>query len=539
MSQENKGTELSRRDFLVTTGGTIAGAAAAGMVGQAEAASHKPKKGGTVRFATRSDAVGLDPHRNVMYYISFPIALTTQGLLDLNQKLEPSTGIAEEWSASDDLLTYKFKLQKGVLFHNGREVDAAAVKWNFEHIQDPKASHSFTRSALKNLESIEAPDKYTVVCKLKAPSAAFPANVVFYPCNLMAPDSLEQANDHPIGCGPFKFGKWERYEVTVLERFENYFETDAEGNSLPYLERIEGRPKKVDQVRLTALRTGQVDLIDNMAYADAAGFPERYKDQFQTWDVPVPALGTAFVTFNLEKGPFSYANPKGKLLRQAAAYATDLEAIHQAVFYKCGEIATGYFPTTSPWHASPEGWKGKFDPDQAKSLLKQAGYDGTSIQLMANDSWPYMQQTGEMLQSMWSEVGFKVNYQIFDAAILRQKRKSGEFHADSAAGSYRFDPDGWFSRQIVSTSPLTKQQSRFRNKRADQLIAEAVTTGDKTKRLEIYREIENIVNDEVPVLYTHHLTLLEAGVMNLKDYRPAISGSPNIKGGGLRTAWMA
>lgn len=219
MSQENKGTELSRRNFLATTGGAIAGAAATGLVGQAQAGEPKPGKGGTVRFATRSDAQGLDPHRNVMYYVSFPIALTTQGLLDLNQKLEPSTGIAEEWSASEDLLTYKFKLRKGVLFHNGRKVDAAAVKWNFEHIKDPKASHSFTRSALANLKEIETPDKHTVVCKLHNPSAAFPANVVFYPCNLMAPDSVEQANEHPIGCGPFKFGKWERYEVTVLERF--------------------------------------------------------------------------------------------------------------------------------------------------------------------------------------------------------------------------------------------------------------------------------------------------------------------------------
>jgi peptide/nickel transport system substrate-binding protein len=348
---------------------------------------------------------------------------------------------------------------------------------------------------------------------------------------------VEQANVHPIGCGPFKFVKWERYEVTVLERFENYFETDAEGNPLPYLERIEGRPKKIDQVGLTALRTGQVDLIDNMAYADAADFPKRYAGQYQTWDAP--ALGTAFITFNLEKGPFAYSNPDGKLLRQAAAYAIDLEAIHQAVFYERGNIATGFFTPGSPWHASPEGWKGKFDPDRAKSLLKKAKAVGTQIDLMANDSWPYMQQTGELVQAMWTEAGFKVNYNIFDAAVLQQKRKEGSFHADSMAASYRFDPDGWFSRQILSTGPQNKTESRFRNEKADQLILEARKTADKAKRLEIYREVELIINEELPRLYTHHLTLLEAGAMNLKGYTPAISGSPNIKGGGLRTAWMA
>ena len=171
MSRENKGAELSRRDFLTTTSGAIAGAAATGMVGQAQAGEPKPGKGGTVRYASRSDAIGLNPHRNNMYYVSHPLALTCQGLLDLNQKLEPSPGIAEEWSASDDLMTYKFKLRKGVLFHNGREVDAAAVKWNFEDIKKP-TTHSFIRSALVNLKSVEAPDKYTVVCHLETPSAA-------------------------------------------------------------------------------------------------------------------------------------------------------------------------------------------------------------------------------------------------------------------------------------------------------------------------------------------------------------------------------
>jgi peptide/nickel transport system substrate-binding protein len=530
--------EMSRRSFLATTGGALAGAAAMGLAGQAEAGVPKPGKGGMVRFATRSDALGLDPHRNIMYYVSYPIALTTQGLLDLNPKLEPSPGIATSWEGSKDLMTYTFKLRKGALYHNGREIDAASVKWNYERILDPKIGHSFTRSALLNLKEILVPDKYTVICKLERPSAAFPSDVVFYPANLMAPDSEAQANTHPVGCGPFKFKRWERNEVTELERFENYFETDAEGNPLPYLAEIEGRPKKVDQVRLTALRTGQVDLIDNMAYADAENFPKRYAGQYQTW--PAAALGTAFITFNHAEGPFSSKTPAGKMLRQAAAYATDLDAIHHAVFYKQGEVATGYFPSHSPWHASPEGWKGKFDPDKAKHLLKQAGYSTSDvIMLMANDAQPYMQQTGELLQAMWTDVGFKVNFNVYDSAILRQKQKEGSFHAESMGGSYRFDPDGWFSRNILSTAPSTKGGSRFRNERADQLIIEALKTADIKKRLELYREVENIVNDELPVLYTHHLTMLEAGAMNLKGYRPAISGSPNVSGGGLRTAWMA
>ena len=532
-----KASELSRREFFTATGGVVAGAAAFGLAGRAEAGDPKPGRGGTLRVATRSDAIGLDPHRNVMYYVSHPIGWTTMGLLDLNTKLEPVPGIATEWDVSQDLLTYTFKLRKGALFHNGREVDAAAVKWNYERIKDPKIGHAFTRSALANVQEVLTPDKYTVVCKLEQPSAAFLADVVYYPTNLMAPDSEAQADTHPIGCGPFKFVKWERHALTLLQRFENYFETDAQGNPLPYLEAIEGRPKKEDRVRLTALRAGEVDLIDNMAYADAAEFPKRYAGQFQTWDAP--ALGTAYVTFNLEQGPFAYSNPDGKTLRHAAAYATNLEAIHQAVFYGRGEIATGYFPTLSPWHTSTEGWKGKFDPEKAKFLLKKAKAVGTVIELVANDSWPYMQQTGELLQAMWTEVGFKVNYNIYDSAVLLQKKRSGEFHADSQANSYRFDPDGYASRNILSTAAHNKESSRFRNEKADKLVNEARQTADVKKRLELYREMENIINEELPLLYTHHLTLLEAAAMKLKNYTPAISGAPSTKGAGIRVAWMA
>lgn len=524
--------ELSRREFLTATGGALAGAAAVGLVGHTEAAGRHPSRGGTLRFAVRSDTTGLDLHRNSQYPVSIPLAAITQGLLDLNYQSEPVPGIASEWEGSKDLRTYTFKLRKGVLFHNGREVDAAAVQWNYERIKDPVKSAPLARSALENLQEVEVVDKYTVRCHLHQPSAAFPADVVYYPCNLMAPDSEAQADTLPIGCGPFKFVRWGRNNVTEMVRFEHYFETDADGNSLPYLDGLIGLSKKEDGVRLAALRGGEVHLIDSMAYADATTFPKKYAGQYQTWDVP--ALGTAFITFNLEKGPF-----REKTLRQAAAHAIDHEAIHQAVFYGRGDIATGFYARVSPWHAAGVRPWPEYDPDKAKFLLRQARAVGTEVLLQAENAWPYMQQTGELVQAMWTEVGFKAVLNIYDRPVLLQKRRSGEFHADSMAASYRFDPDGWFSRNILSTAPTTREVSRFNNATVDKLILAARATVDRTKRLEMYAEIDSIINAELPILYTHHLTLLEAGVMRLKGYQPAISGPFSTRGGGIRTAWLA
>ena len=71
------------------------------------------------------------------------------------------------------------------------------------------------------------------------------------------------------------------------------------------------------------------------------------------------------------------------------------------------------------------------------------------------------------------------------------------------------------------------------------MVAEARGTADRRKRLELYAEIDSIVNEELPILYLHHLTLLEAGGLNLRGYQPAISGPFSTQAAGLRTAWLA
>ena len=524
--------DLSRRVFLTRTGGTLAAAALLGLSGQAGAKKRHPTRGGTLRFATRSDVTALDPHRNIYNPVSTPLAATTQGLLDVNLRSELVPGVAYAWEAARDLLSYTFTLRKGALFHNGREIDAAAVQWNFERILDPTKSGTFTRSALTLLKATEVVDKYTVRCHLHRPSVAFPASVMYYPCNLIAPDSTAQANTHPIGCGPFKFVAWSRYERTRLERFENYYETDAEGNNLPYLEAIEGYPKKEDRVRLTALRIDEVDLIDSMSYHDASEFTQKYAGKFQTW--PVPTLGTAFITFNLASGPF-----RDKRVRQAAAHAIDRDRIHQAVFHGQGDIATNFYAPHSPWYASDARPPPAYDPDRARFLLRQAKADGTEVLVQTQVAFPYMRQISDLLQTMWSAVGFKVTTNMYDQEVVLHKRHAGDFHADAMGASYRFDPDGWFARVLQSTAPTTREESRFQNDKVDQLIIEAGQTVEPRKRLELYTEVESIVNEELPILYLHHLTLLEAANWRLQGYQPALSGPFSVAGGGIRTAWMS
>src|SRR5499433_1654351 len=195
-----------------------------------------------------------------------------------------------------------------------------------------------------------------------------------YPTNLQAPEAFDTASEHPIGTGPFKFVSWTRWNETRLVRFENYWETDAEGHNLPYLDEIVGKPKKEDSVRLTVLRTGQVHLIDAIAYADVERFKKSYEDKYNLW--PTHFGGIAIV-FNFRRGPL-----QDKRLRTAAAHAIDRQAIHHAVLYGQGDMLDQPYPRGNPWHL--ESHSLEYDPDKAKALLKQARAVGTSIEMICS-----------------------------------------------------------------------------------------------------------------------------------------------------------
>jgi peptide/nickel transport system substrate-binding protein len=529
---DRKKSSMNRREFIAASVAT--GAMAAGFPSMAQAA---PKRGGTLRYASRVDGRGLDPHRNLIYYVSNPLAPTSQGLLDLSKDMSIVPGIAEEWEISKDLTKYTFRLRKGVEYHNGRDVDAESVKWNYERILDPAIGYAFTRSSLTEVDRIETDGKHLVHIYLKKPSAVFLANVTYYPCNLIAPDSIENADTHLIGCGPFKFKSWKRYAKTELVRFENYFEMGEDGKPLPYLDAIEGYPKKEDKVRLTALRTGEVDMIENMSYFDATDFKKDYSDEFQTWDVA--QVGMAHLNLQAKSGPMAMSGgADAKLLRQAVAHAIDKEAMHQAVYNGLGEKLNHFYSSGAAWHMPNVPNELEYDPDKSRHILRQLNMQNFPIAVVARDTYQYMRNGGEIIHSLLTDAGFKATNEVLDNPALRVKYKKDDWGIDSTASSFRFEPDGWYGRWIHSQGAEGKLRSGFANDRCDKLIEEARTTLDINLRKEMYTEVDGIVNDEACIIYAHSVPLTAAAVKSLKGYDPTITGAPSWSGGGLRTAYF-
>jgi len=529
MDSISKTTALSRRTFLATTSAALVGAAWSGLVPQTEAAKRHPKRGGTLNYGSRTDVASIDAHRHNQNHIVHATAAMYNGLTDIDQRGNIVPSLAESWEPNQELTAWVFRLRQGVLFHNGREVDAEAVKLNMLRIKDPAIGTEFHHGAIYSIQTVDILDKYTVRFNLSEPDASLPANLLHYPTNLQAPEAFDTASDHPIGTGPFKFVSWTRWHETRLVRFENYWETDAEGHTLPYLDEIIGKPKKEDSVRLAALRTGQINLVDNIAHLDVERFKKSHGTKFTTWDLH---LGGVFVVFNFRQGPF-----QDQRLRTAAAHAIDRNAIHHSAFYSQGEMLDQPYPRGNPWYLE-DSHSLAYDPDKAKALLKAAHAVGTGIDMICFANLVYNRECAQIVQEMWHSVGFKVTLRPLDDVPLRETLKKGDFHGHIGGNSYRFDPDGFFERNLHSQSDYARSLSGWRNERYDRLVEEAKRTLDPARRKELYTEAWNIVNVELPHFHLHELTMTSAAAKQVQGYQPCVVGPFTHRGGGIRATYI-
>ena len=205
------------------------------------------------------------------------------GLTDLDQRGNIVPGIAESWEPNKELTAWTFRLRKGVLFHNGREVDAEAVKLNIMRIKNPAIGGDWERGAVDTIDSVEVLDKYTVRIHASVPDASLPSSVMHYPTRLMAPDAFDTAPEHPIGTDRSSSSPGRAITRPRWCALRTTGRPMPRAIACPTWMRSSANPSRENSVRLTALRTGQVQLINTMAQADIERFKETQGDKYNLW----------------------------------------------------------------------------------------------------------------------------------------------------------------------------------------------------------------------------------------------------------------
>jgi len=436
---------------------------------------------------------GLDPT------IAAPVAIREvtwlnlyEGLvrIDRNGRVQPL--LAKSWEVSPDGLTYTFRLQQGVKFHDGTAFDSADVKFAFDRARAPNSTNA-QKQIFAPIESVETPDAATVIIKLKQPSGNFLYFLGWGDAVIVAPETAENNKSNPVGTGPFKFKAWNRGDRVELTRNPDYWQKDK-----IKLDNVTFRFISDPQAQVAAVRAGDVDAFPNIGAPEL--FAELQKDSRFT-AVAGNTEGEIVAGMNNAKKPFD--DPR---VRRALMHAIDRKMLVQGAYSGFGQPIGSHFSPNHPAFVDLTNVI-PYDPAKAKALLKEAGYgNGLSITIKS-PQMAYASRSAELLSAMLSEVGveLKIVPTEFPAKWIEEVFRNKDFDMTIVAHAEPLDVDIYARDNYYFN---------YKNDKLKTLIADIGRTTDEKERFAKYAEAQKILAEDVPALFLFQLPKL--GVWNAK-----------------------
>lgn len=487
------------------------------------------KKPQVLVFGRGGDSVSLDP-AIVTDGESFKV---TENIFETLLEFGPQDttiqpGLAKKWDISEDGLKYTFYLQEGVKFHDGTDFNAEAVVKNFERWKGGAEEqfyyfHSmFKANGEDIIKSIEAKDTYTVEFTLTRPLAPFLKNLAMSSFGIASPSALEKYGDkfgeNPVGTGPFKFVIWKRNDSITLEKNADYWQ-----EGYPKLDQIIFRSIPDNSARLNALISGDIDLADDINPSDAILIERNANLQL----IERPSMNIGYLALTNTRKPFD-----NKLIRQAVNYAINKQAIVDAFFEGKAQVAKNPMPPSISGY-NDEIQDYPYDPEKAKALLKEAGYDGTPIELWAMPvPRPYMpdgQKVAEAIQKNLEDVGIKSEIKTVEWATYLEMAKDGKFDAFLLGWTGdNGDADNFIYTLLDKDNIGSNNYAYYSNDEVHDLLIAAQTETNEEKRNELYKKAQEIIKEDAPWVPLVHSTPLLAAKKEVTDYLPHPTGSESL-----------
>lgn len=474
------------------------------------------------------------------------------GLVQVDDQLVIEPCIAKKWEISENFLEYTFHLRTDVFFHDhnlfpdgkGRKVTAQDFINSFYRIMDPETA-SPGQYVFKNLNTeygkmgMEAVNDSTLKIYLNEPQSSFLFNLTLPYCAVVPIEITEAMGTdftrNPIGTGPFKFKKWKESERIVLVKNENYFEKDENGKRLPYLDAVSITFIRDKATELHQFLKGRYDMLSGFHPASANKLltnegelkEEHQKDIYLQ---RVPWLKTDYIGILVDTDKKIVKNSilQNRLVRQAVNYAINRKEIIRYLRNGIGIPASkGFAPVGFPISASDIAQGFTYDLDKAKNLMEEARIsgDGLSTEVILVTA-PEYKELCEYLQRSLIEIGLDPKINVVTASVQKQMIATYEtnFFRKSWTADY---PDAINFYQLFyskNKSPKGPNYTHFKNQFYDENFEQAMYEQDAQKLKELYRNMEEIIYDEAPVIplfydevirYVHkHVTGLNANAMN-------------------------
>ena len=462
----------------------------------------------------------------------WPIQQLFNGLVQLDDSLNVIPEIAKRWEIDSTGKVYTFFLKENIFFHpapqfNGeeRKVIASDFTYSFDRLRDVKVG-SPGGWVLQQVEDYKAINDTVFQILLKQAFPPFLSLLSMRYCSVVPHEVVEDSNHefrkHPIGTGPFKFKAWEEDIKLVLRKNPNYFERDDKGIQLPYLEAIAVSFLPDIQSEFMLFSQGKFDFLNSLdpSYKDELLTPlgelqAQYKGEITLQKGPY--LNTEYIGFYLESD-----NPalQSKKIRQAINIGFDRKKMITYLRNTIGFAAEeGFIPLGLAGRSKTK--HSQYQPEKARELVNAFIEEHKSqpkIRLATDIN--YM-DICEYLQQELKKIGIDIEIDLMPTPTLRQAKSSGKLEAFRASWIADYpDAENYLSLfYSPNFSPGGPNYTHFYSAKFDSLYTNALSINSFEKRTNSYREMDELVMQNYPVVplyYDQAVRFLQSNVKGLE-----------------------
>jgi len=465
--------------------------------GASPSTSVKATPGGTMTFALEDQPINMDPllsnafiDRNIHYQIYDSLVR-----IDSSGKIIP--WLATSWDFSSDGKAVTFHLRTDVKYADGETFDAASVKWNIDRYRTTTGSQR--SGELASVDSVDVVDASTVRFNLKSVFAPLLANLVDRSGMMLSRKSVEAGGTDftrkpsKAGSGPFVLTEFVQNDHMTLEKNPSYWLKDKDGSQLPYLDKVTVKPITDGTVRLTNVRTGDAQIMNNIPGKDVASlktdstlvYQQKEAYQFNSM-IPNEAAGYVFADHRYVK---------------AVSMTIDRQQILDTIAFGVGAVGYG---TIAPSHfAFDPTFKpyAKADPDGAKALIAQIGAP-LQFELLIVSGDPVQLQEAQLIKAQLEKAGITMDITQLQFAQILDLQNKHTFKGMTLIGwSGRIDPDGNTYDWVYTGRPNNAES--YSNKQVDQLLDHSRATTDQEQRKSDFQKAQQIfvVDDPAAVWF--------------------------------------
>jgi peptide/nickel transport system substrate-binding protein len=478
----------------------------------------------TFRYNEPTGIATLDPAFAKNQSIIWPVHQLYNTLVQTDSSLNIIPSLAVSWEISSDNLTYRFHLRTDVFFHDndafpagkGRKMVAADVIYSLSRILDKKTASSGSwifNERVEGVSAFRAPDDSTFEMKLLTPFHPMLGLLSMQYCSVVPHEVVEKYGkdfrSHPCGTGPFRFKSWEEGQDLILIKNEHYFEKDASGEPLPYLDAIKISFFDNRATEFLLLQQGRLDFMNDIDPSFKDEVLNKKGELKKDWRGRLqlsksPYLNTEYLGIVVDSSLAIVKNSPLRLLkiRQAINYGFDRRKMMMYLRNSIGTPAeSGFIPPGLPCYDSAIVIGYHYDPAKARQLLKEAGFpDGGGMpQITLKTIDTYADLAGFIVREL-QEVGIRVQVDIVQKSLLLEEtaKSQAPFFRASWIGDYP-DAENYLS-VFYSENPAPPNYTRYHNPAFDLLYRQSLIENNDSLRYSLYRKMDQLVIRDAPIV---------------------------------------